>query len=167
MTDEPFYSPNRKPAPPREAKPGEPLFEFRKGRHPLCHTRGEPSPHCLPEQGRFRRIGEHSRARPTNTEHEQNQRLGPTRRVIAALSENYRIGFDSRRLQTTRNAEIARFARSERLSASLICTCRPILRACDCAVQPFTCKFIQWDRAASAAYTRGQTGDGRLARQRE
>jgi hypothetical protein len=30
MNDEPFYSPNRKPAPPHEARPGEPLFEFRK-----------------------------------------------------------------------------------------------------------------------------------------
>jgi hypothetical protein len=28
MTDEPYWKPNRKPAPVREAKPGEPLFEF-------------------------------------------------------------------------------------------------------------------------------------------
>jgi len=28
MNDEPFYSPNHKPAPAREAKPGELLFEF-------------------------------------------------------------------------------------------------------------------------------------------
>jgi hypothetical protein len=28
MTDEPFYSPNYKPPPPRVAKPGELLFEF-------------------------------------------------------------------------------------------------------------------------------------------
>jgi hypothetical protein len=28
MSDEPFYSPNLKPASPRQAKPGELLFEF-------------------------------------------------------------------------------------------------------------------------------------------
>jgi hypothetical protein len=28
MSDEPFYSPTAKPAPPRVAKPGELLFEF-------------------------------------------------------------------------------------------------------------------------------------------
>ena len=28
MSDEPFYSPNRKPPPPRQPQPGERLFEF-------------------------------------------------------------------------------------------------------------------------------------------
>jgi hypothetical protein len=28
MADEPFYSPNRKPPPPRQPQPGEFLFEF-------------------------------------------------------------------------------------------------------------------------------------------
>ena len=28
MSDEPFYKPNRKPAPPRQPEPGELLFEF-------------------------------------------------------------------------------------------------------------------------------------------
>jgi hypothetical protein len=28
MSDEPFYSPNLKPLPPRQPKPGEPLFTF-------------------------------------------------------------------------------------------------------------------------------------------
>ena len=31
MADEPFYSPNLKPAPPRQAQPGEKLFEFLRG----------------------------------------------------------------------------------------------------------------------------------------
>ena len=41
MSDEPFYSPNLKPAPPRTPKPGERLFEFRKdvSRHYVCELR--------------------------------------------------------------------------------------------------------------------------------
>ena len=31
MIDEPFYQPDRKPAPKREPKPGELLFEFTRG----------------------------------------------------------------------------------------------------------------------------------------
>lgn len=30
MSDEPFYSPTRKPAAPRQPKPGEPLWQLRK-----------------------------------------------------------------------------------------------------------------------------------------
>jgi hypothetical protein len=30
MSDEPFYSPNAKPRPPRQPKPGELLFEFQR-----------------------------------------------------------------------------------------------------------------------------------------
>jgi len=40
MNDEPFYRPNRKPAPERLGKPGERLFEFRKGSdHYACELR--------------------------------------------------------------------------------------------------------------------------------
>ena len=39
-----------------------------------------------------------SRAHAGDFEGDWNQRLGPTRRVIAALTANYSIGFDSRRL---------------------------------------------------------------------
>jgi len=38
--NEPFYSPTKKPAPPREPKPGEPLFEFLHGHdRVLCEPR--------------------------------------------------------------------------------------------------------------------------------
>jgi hypothetical protein len=40
MADEPFYSPNLKPAPPRQAQPGEKLFEFLRGHDCfLCELR--------------------------------------------------------------------------------------------------------------------------------
>ena len=40
MADEPFYSPNAKPAPARVAKPGELLFEFLRGHDRfLCELR--------------------------------------------------------------------------------------------------------------------------------
>jgi hypothetical protein len=41
MSDEPFYSPNRKPRPARQPRPGELLFEFRNSRMELvrCELR--------------------------------------------------------------------------------------------------------------------------------
>jgi hypothetical protein len=41
MTQEPFYSPNRKPAPARASKPGELLFEFVRAsdRRMFCEPR--------------------------------------------------------------------------------------------------------------------------------
>jgi hypothetical protein len=40
MADEPFYSPNAKPPPPRVSKPGEPLWSLRKdGRQITCELR--------------------------------------------------------------------------------------------------------------------------------
>jgi hypothetical protein len=40
MSDEPFYAPQRKPAPVRLGKPGDRLFEFRKGSdHYACELR--------------------------------------------------------------------------------------------------------------------------------
>jgi hypothetical protein len=40
MADEPFYAPNRPPAPPRQPQPGERLFEFKRGHDRfLCELR--------------------------------------------------------------------------------------------------------------------------------
>jgi hypothetical protein len=40
--DDPFYTPNRPPAPPRQPKPGEPLFEFLHGQDRiLCELRDD------------------------------------------------------------------------------------------------------------------------------
>ena len=33
MSDEPFYAPNRQPAPQRKPRPGEPLWTLRKSHH--------------------------------------------------------------------------------------------------------------------------------------
>ncbi|MFI5302508.1 MAG: hypothetical protein ACHREM_30835 [Polyangiales bacterium] len=33
MSDEPFYSPNRKPPPPPQRRPGEPVWALRKNGH--------------------------------------------------------------------------------------------------------------------------------------
>jgi hypothetical protein len=42
MSDEPFYTPNRPPAPPRTPKPGELLFEFLHGHDRiLCELRDD------------------------------------------------------------------------------------------------------------------------------
>jgi hypothetical protein len=57
----------------------------------------ETSPHSLPEPGRFGRTSKHRGAERERREAVQNQRLGPTRRVITELIENHLNGFESRR----------------------------------------------------------------------
>jgi hypothetical protein len=45
MSDEPFTTPNRPPAPPRQPRPGERLFEFLRGHDRfLCELRDHGDP---------------------------------------------------------------------------------------------------------------------------
>lgn len=55
-----------------------------------------PPPRSLPEQGRSESAREDWRALVEVAEREWNQRLGPTRRVITALTEIHVNGFDPR-----------------------------------------------------------------------
>ncbi len=51
MSDTPFYAPNQPPTPPRQAQPGEKLFEFLPGHGRfLCELRDHGEPYGVEAQ---------------------------------------------------------------------------------------------------------------------